>query len=362
MSFKFMFDKMSVLGWKMAFLCSLVKPINHSPLKHSPYEILEYKNKKQLPTHFRIEACTLCQLKCKECYMRKSEITKKLKCGKGYLKFKDFKKFCENNVVESVALSNNGEIFLNPDLLKIMEYSYNHNIKLIDNNGVNFNDVKEEVLEGLVKYEFEKLSISLDGASQETYVQYRVGGNFDKVINNIKRVNYYKQKYNKEYPHIIWKFILFGHNEHEIPKAKEMAKELNCEIIFVPNWSPNFSPLKDIDFIKKELGNDAQIFIKDAYKTAASNDWVPPCYQMWKEPQINYDGQLQGCCVYYDYDYGVNVFKDGLLKALNSKLFVDAKRAVSGYEPKYPDKLMCKKCRYYNAMKETGIYMVKGRK
>jgi MoaA/NifB/PqqE/SkfB family radical SAM enzyme len=53
--------------------------------------------------------------------------------------------------------------------------------------GVNLNNVKDAQLEALVKYRVKSMKVSIDGASQETYEQYRVGGNFDKVIANVKR-------------------------------------------------------------------------------------------------------------------------------------------------------------------------------
>jgi hypothetical protein len=66
--------------------------------------------------------------------------------------------------------------------------------------GVNLNDVSEDVLKGLVKYKFHGLTCSIDGASNDTYKQYRINGDFRKVILNIKRVNFFKQKYRSKYP------------------------------------------------------------------------------------------------------------------------------------------------------------------
>ena len=318
----------------------------------SNYEAKKYLKNSQLPKRFRLEACTLCQLNCEDCYMRKEEKTHKLKCGKGYLKFKDFKNFIDKNNVEWVGLSNNGEIFLNPDLLKIMKYAHEKHVVLSDCNGVNLNNVKEDALEGLVKYEFERLDISLDGASQETYAQYRVGGNFNNVVENIKKINHYKKIYNSKFPHLIWKFIIFGHNEHEIPKAKQMAKELGIDIQFVSNWSLTYSPLKNIDFIKKELPNMAV-----TYEELRLANGTSACIQMWETPQINYDGQLQGCCVNYDFDYDVNVFKDGLLKSLNNPKFIAAKRLLTGKKVSKNMALNCRSCTFYKIMKKQGKFL-----
>ena len=130
--------------------------------------------------------------------------------GYGYLKFQDYKNFVDDNPqIKSISISNSGEIFLNPDLVEILKYSYEKGIKLDAHTGVNLNNLTDEQAEALVKYEFGDMILSIDGASQETYVQYRAKGDFDNVINNIKKINFYKKKYNSMFPNMIWKFILF---------------------------------------------------------------------------------------------------------------------------------------------------------
>ena len=56
--------------------------------------------------------------------------------------------------------------------------------------GVNLNNVKENMLESLVKYKFRKMVCAIDGASNEIYKIYRVNGSFEKVIQNIEKINY----------------------------------------------------------------------------------------------------------------------------------------------------------------------------
>ena len=127
----------------------------------------------------RLEASSMCQLKCPLCETSRG-ILKDRNIGWGYLKFEDFKKFVDNYpTIKTIELSNNGEIFLNPDLNKIIQYGYEKKINLTALNGCNLNTVKEELIESLVKYKFHDLSISIDGASNETYKIYRQGGSFD---------------------------------------------------------------------------------------------------------------------------------------------------------------------------------------
>ena len=86
-----------------------------------------------------------------------------------------------------------------------------------------------------------------------SYEQYRVRGNFNKVLANIKRLNYYKQKYNSQRPYLSWQFIIFGHNEHEIPLIKKLCEELGLKFNPKLNYS-QFSPVRDKDFVRAESG------------------------------------------------------------------------------------------------------------
>lgn len=178
------------------------------------------------PKTIRLEASTHCQLKCPSCETAKGKTHEKL--GKGFLKINDFQKLVDENPwLSHIELSNWGEIFLNPDLLKIIRYAHNNNLALTASNGVNLNTVKKEVLEALVKYKFRSITCSIDGASQETYKIYRQGGDYDRVIDNIKTINAYKQRYKTKFPLLTWQYVVFGHNEQEIYAAQAIANSLN---------------------------------------------------------------------------------------------------------------------------------------
>ena len=139
-----------------------------------------------LNDQIRIEASTLCQLNCPRC-IKTTEGRDVL--GSGYLKFADFKKFIDSHPeFRHIELSNYGEMLLNPELLDIVRYAHEKGIGLTANNGVNLNTINENMAEGLVKYGFRSMIVSIDGASEGVYKIYRRGGNFNTVIDNIKKM------------------------------------------------------------------------------------------------------------------------------------------------------------------------------
>jgi len=280
----------------------------------------------------------------------------------GFLRFENFKKIVNNNPwIRHIELSNWGEIFLNPDLLKIIKYSYQKNVVLSASNGVNLNTVKEQVLEALVKYKFEYLTCSIDGATPETYATYRWGGNFENVIMNIKKINYYKRKNVSKLPHLVWQFIAFGHNEHEIRIARQMAKDLNMDF-FVKlsrkgfDGSGPFSPIRDKDLIKRETG--LGVFDRKDYKKKFGRNYIwAVCTQLWKSPQINFDGTVLGCCINYWGNFG-NAFRDGLLNCLNNENMNYARQMLLGKKKSRMD-IPCTTCVIYTEMKKDSNWLNK---
>jgi glycosyltransferase involved in cell wall biosynthesis/MoaA/NifB/PqqE/SkfB family radical SAM enzyme len=319
----------------------------------------------KLPSKVWLEASTICQLNCSDCYMRKrnSGIL-----GAGYLKFEDFKKFIDRHpFVKSVELSNNGEIFMNPELLDIIKYGYEKGITLTAGNGVNFNTVSEEMLEALVKYRFKYINFSIDGASQETYSIYRRNGDFDKVIANIKRLNEYKRSYKSELPVLHWQFVLMNHNQDDVLMAKKLAKELGMKIGFMLTWTPGFKA-KQPEMLRRETGRT--YLSQKEYNENNKNEYMTHehCRMLWKEPTINYDGGLIGCCRACNNDdnnFGIDVFKVGLKRALKNKKYMYAKKMLLGKVPSPPPFLApyipCAACSVYERMKDSGLFLDKKR-
>jgi MoaA/NifB/PqqE/SkfB family radical SAM enzyme len=300
----------------------------------------------------RLEASSMCQLRCILCKNAKGN-NQQDAVGWGYLKFKDFRKFIDNHPeIRNIELSNWGEIFLNPELKEIIRYAYTKNVTLIAENGTNLNTISDEMIKYLVKYKFKRLQVSIDGASNKTYKQYRKGGNFERVIANIQKINYYKKKYDSKFPELRWSFVIFGHNEHEIPKARQLAKKLNMEFLLKFNYNDSFSPVKNKVFVGKETGLNVSSK-KELYQKYPERIKLL-CHQMWTTPQINWDGKLLGCCVNVWGDYG-NVFKSGLKNCLKNKKYIYAKKMLLGiYKPN--KNIPCFSCRRFKELQIRTLF------
>jgi hypothetical protein len=311
-------------------------------LRTLPQKLSNYLRFGVLDRMVMIEASSLCQLDCVKCPGKVLGQHGELEhvIGKGNLAFDNFKLLLDSNPwIKQIELSNWGELFLNPLLKQIIEYAFLRKVRLFAQNGVNLNTVSNEQLEALVKFNFELLGVSIAGATQKTYSQYHLNGDFNNVISNIEKINYYKNKLGSNKPHLIWRFVVFGHNQEELLLARRMAGELNMEFVPVINFCSEYSPIKNKLEVMRQFGltpDTARPWPSDKDRSCAA------CGQLWRSPQINWDGKLLGCCMNIYGDYG-NVFLQGLRACIMSKKYIYAKRMLLGQAPILAD-IPCANC------------------
>lgn len=295
------------------------------------------------PTRIRLEASTHCQLRCPSCPTTAGSIDAAL--GKGFLRFSDFRALVDANPqLRAVELSNYGEILLNPELVQILEYAHERRV-VIRGGAVNLNHASDAVLDAIVRTGVDKMSISIDGASRDTYSRYRVRGDFDRVLENIRRINALKEHYRTTRPELTWQFIVFGHNEHEIADARRMAAELDMKFSIKLSWDDEVSPIRDRAHVAKEIGSPA--VTRAEHRELHGEPYLGEiCEQLWVNPQINWNGDVLGCCRNFWGTFGANAFTDGLDAAVNSERMQYARRMLSGEAPPRED-IPCSSCELY---------------
>jgi len=305
------------------------------------------------PSTIRLEVSSHCQLRCPSCPTTTKAIQPAV--GSGFLKPADFRALLEANPwLREIEMSNYGEIFLNPGLVEILQIAQEHGVRMDAGNGVNLNTVSEAVLEAVVKYRVLSLTCSIDGASNETYSQYRVRGNFDTVIANIRTINRFKALHGSQLPKLRWQFVVFGHNEHELPAARKLAAELGMEFRSKLSWDADFSPVRDQALVRGELG----FVSRQEYKERTGKVYmVDICHQLWLQPQVNWDGKILGCGRNFWGDFAAeNAFKDGLLPSLNSEKMRYARGMLMGENEPRED-IPCTTCEVYKNRQKTALWV-----
>jgi hypothetical protein len=302
------------------------------------------------PRLIQIDASAHCQLACPSCPTASGATRPGM--GAGHLDPDRFRQMLDQNPwIAEVELSNYGEMFLNPRLIEILRIARDRDVVLHADNGTNLNHAHGDVLEALVVEGFRSLTVSIDGASPESYAQYRVKGDFDRVIGHIRRLNELKRKHRSGWPILTWQFIAFGHNEHEIETARKMAGELGMGFRTKMTWDDEVSPIRDAALVR--VATRSPHLDRAAYREAHGVDPMRGiCHQLWHAPVLNWDGRVMGCCRNFWSDFGGNAFTEGVMPVLTGERIAYARRMLTGNAAERPD-IPCTTCDLYRTLKET---------
>ncbi len=259
------------------------------------------------PPVVMIEPTNICNLKCPLCPSGNGTLKRK----KGYMDFSTFKKVIDEIKYRSfmVVLWNQGESYLNKDFLKMVEYASDSGLFTLASTNANVDlEIEETIQSGL-----DSIIISLDGTTQETYNKYRVNGDLNKVLENVKNLVKTKKKLKTKNPLIRWQFLVMKHNEHEIEEIKKLAKELevdNLELKTVQIYSKedinNFLPKNPKYRRYKIEGNNFEL------KFGIKNR----CRRIWTNAVVNWDGEVAICCFDKDVEYKIGNIKETPLSKL----------------------------------------------
>jgi MoaA/NifB/PqqE/SkfB family radical SAM enzyme len=123
-----------------------------------------------------------------------------------------------------IGLTGIDESFLNKDFMKMLRYvkSKNVYVELYDN----FFLVDEKTADELIDMGIDRILISLDAATKETYEKLRVGSNFERVINNVENLFKLKKEKGNHYPEIDFHYIINKYNLQEVPQYVELVHSL----------------------------------------------------------------------------------------------------------------------------------------
>lgn len=244
------------------------------------------------PIKLTIESTNACNLRCPYCFTGAGEIGR----DKAMLQVPLYKKALDELApgLFLVEFYNWGEPLLNKNVYDMIGMASDRGVSTIVSTNFSF-PFDEERAEKLVRSRLQILGVSLDGAYQESYGQYRVRGNLETVLHNVRLVNAAKEKLGSKYPHMIWEYHIFSHNrsQEEIESARQMAADLHMEFALSKGWVAG----DDWD-TKKEFADPAR----------KPNPGY--CHMLWQQAVINSDGGTAPCCAAYYKEDDFGVFGD----------------------------------------------------
>ncbi len=257
-----------------------------------------------LPVALAIEPTTSCNLRCPECPSGLRSFTRKT----GMLSTSLFTQIIDElrSTLTYLTFYFQGEPYLNPDFLDMVAYASKANIYTATSTNAHYLN-KENAIK-TVKSGLDKLIISIDGTTQNTYEQYRVGGQLEKVIEGTKNIIAAKNELKSKTPYIVFQFLVVKPNQHQIEDVKSLARQLGVNKV-------NFKTAQIYDY---QNGNDLIPTLEQysRYKKQANgkynikNNLDDHCWKMWHSCVITWDGNVVPCCFDKDAQYSMGELKN----------------------------------------------------
>ncbi len=295
------------------------------------YNLYEYKLKRvkmnSLPSAYAIDIGNFCNLKCPLCPTGTNCPSRKKK----FMSFKEYRQIFDKikKYAFVVNLYNWGEPFLNKDILKIIKYTKKNKVGVL--LSTNLNHMTDEMIETIIKLKLDKMVLSIDGASQETYGKYRKNGNFDKVLKNLKKIVKRKKELNSQYPRLVWQYLISKKNEKDVEKAKQIAENLGIKINFLYMRTSQLIRRKNWKLNKKVVNEwVSEKFEGTPVEASSTINTKGSCDYPFKYLFVNPEGTTSPCCALYDKktDFG-NLLKNDLKTVWNNKKYISARSRFS---------------------------------
>lgn len=250
-----------------------------------------------LPLSISFEPTTYCNLRCPECPSGLRSFTRPT----GMLENNLFHKAIDElaDTLLYLIFYFQGEPYLHKDFLDLVSYANQKGIYTATSTNAHF--LSDAMAEKTVRSGLDRLIISVDGTTQETYESYRKGGKLEKVMAGAANIVKWKKKLNSKTPHTIFQFLVVKPNEHQIDDLYQLAKDMGIDEVGLKtaqiyDYENGSDLIPTIDkYSRYESHSDGSYSIK--------NKMIDHCWKMWHSCVITWDGKVVPCCFDKDAHY-----------------------------------------------------------
>lgn len=246
---------------------------------------------RNLPLHLQIELVNNCNLHCPVCPTGIGEVMRPPKA----IDVRLFEQVMDElgQALLTVSLWAWGEPLLHPRLPEILRIAQKYPVAFfLSTNGQRLND--ERILNALIDYPPTFLIVAIDGLTNETNSQFRVGAKLEPLLAGVRRLAELKCERGATFPILHMRHILMKHNEHEYSRLQEFARDNGFDLL-------TLRTLSIIDTAAPDRIHQAFIPTQDIFKAydyrnnkrIHRNDFV--CMQPFWFPTVFADGTLVAC-------------------------------------------------------------------
>lgn len=295
----------------------------------------------EFPINIMIEPTNYCNSRCPLCPTGAGILRR----AKGFMAWDLFKRLIDEIKVHrsSITLWHYGEPFFHPNTFEFIKYAAENGLPIISStNGYAF--YKKDSIEKLFRSGLSNLIVSLDGASQKVNSQYRVGVDFDRIIDGLKYFTELKNNMpeNALIPKLTVQMIAFKHNMSHLESVRNIAKQIGAAFEVK---TANLNMVPGINFL-------SYLPDQDEYRryemNSGINEWnhkgmfENKCSFVASGLAINWDGSVNPCCFDYQADYFLgNTNKQSILEIWHDKPLQYLRNEISNNRAGLPICAVC---------------------
>lgn len=189
------------------------------------------------PLEVFIEVSNICDLQCAMCPTFSALSTDRFfalkREDRGVIAYETATKPLEEVLKHALIIhaSGYGEPTIHPQYKELLQYLSRYEA-LIDffTNGMHLD---EELCQFLVQGHVHRISISFSGVTAEEYENIYIGGDFERVLGGIRRLDHAKKQAGSRYPRIEINSLAFRHHIEKLPEFVQMMADVGANVIHV---------------------------------------------------------------------------------------------------------------------------------
>ncbi len=273
------------------------------------YKFKTYPRLKKLetfPLHLLIEPTSVCNLRCVMCFQVDLSFTRDEFMGfMPWKLFTDVVDQARDHGCAAITMASRGEPTLHKQFGEMLRYCADAGIMDIKIN-TNATMLTEKLCHDVLAAEVSEVVFSVDGGTKDTYEQIRVGGQFERVVENVERFNRIRSE---QYPlsPTVTRISGVQVNEHQdIDQIARFWSQLVDQVTVkraTPRWDSYHnkpieiqhacSPLWERMYVwfdgkanPCDFDYKSQLCVGDATTTLLSEIWLGNAYQRLREQHL----------------------------------------------------------------------------
>jgi len=294
-----------------------------------------------MPSFVSVEPSAVCQLRCPQCPCGQG-VHHPMNTGKmlSMSTFRDILQQCEGSV-HTMQFYFQGEPLLNPDLPQMIRLA--HQSHIYTTCSTNAQALTPRLATQLIQSGLDRIIVSIDGLSEESYQSYRVGGSLNRALQGLINLRQAKNQWGGT-THIELQCLRLRSNEHEWTMFQRSYRQMGADSL----------TLKTAQFYDYTQGNPLMPSDErySRYHQLKDGTYVPKnrirptnhhaCSRILSGCVITVDGDVLPCCFDKSASHVMgNIHQQSLRSIWRGSRFTDFRQQVTANRMQYT---MCTNC------------------